>query len=83
MDFEHLVRPKPQHLPFIMYKHQQALSFLSPSVTFPVLSEDPHAARAACIAFLEKQGLSWPAILDGQYPPVTPGGLRYYYVSLQ
>jgi hypothetical protein len=72
--------PRPV-LAFIVYKHQKALSVLSPIVIAHNELENSVAtmqtARSTALHTLQKNGWSWPSILDEKFPASSEGGLVY------
>jgi len=64
-------------LAFVEYKHQTALSFLSPSISLPDELQFPQASRSAAITALEKIGWLWPDIFDEEFPTAAEGGAVY------
>ena len=72
--------PRPT-LTFIAYKHQKALAALSPIiVAHNELEMSPvamQAARSTALHTLQKNGWTWPSILDEEFPTPSEGGLVY------
>ena len=73
--------PRPS-LAFITYKHQKALAALSPIIIIAhyELENSPvamQAARSTALHTLQKNGWSWPSILDEEFPTPSEGGLVY------
>jgi hypothetical protein len=72
--------PRPA-LAFIAYKHQKALGALSSIITtHNELESSPaamQAARSTALHTLQKNGWSWPSILDEEFPSPSEGGLVY------
>jgi len=72
--------PRPI-LAFIVYKHHKALAVLSPIVIpHNELEQSPasmQAARSAALNALQKNGWSWPSILDEEFSALSEGGLVY------
>lgn len=72
--------PRPT-LAFIVYKHQKALAVLSPiPISHNELENSPatiQAARSTALHTLQKNGWSWPSILDKEFPAPSEGGLVY------
>jgi hypothetical protein len=64
-------------LAFVEYKHQTALSFLSPSISLPHELQSPQAARSAALSALAKIGWLWPDIFDEEFPTAEEGGAVY------
>ena len=68
-------------LAFIVYKHHKALSALSPIINaHNELESSPaamQAARSTALHTLQKNGWSWPTILDEDFPTPSEGGLVY------
>ena len=64
-------------LAFVEYKHQTALSFLSPSISPPHELQSPQAARSAALSALGKIGWLWPDIFDQEFPSAAVGGAVY------
>lgn len=69
-------------LAFVEYKHQTALSFLSPSISPPDELQFPQASRSAAISALGKMGWLWPDIFDEQFPTAAAGGAVYEVVVI-
>ncbi|KAJ6629129.1 hypothetical protein B0H10DRAFT_25296 [Mycena sp. CBHHK59/15] len=75
--------PPPTHpLAFVSMKHQHALNALQ-QVRSPPPEIDIAAARFFAIQTVERQGWSWPSILDEEFPPTTTGGLKYERVAIE
>lgn len=72
--------PRPA-LAFIVYKHHKALAALSPiEIIHNELEHSPSAmelARSTALLTLQKNGCSWPSILDEEFPVPSEGGLVY------
>lgn len=72
--------PRPT-LAFIAYKHQKALGALSSIVIAQnELESSPatmQAARSTALHTLQKNGWTWPSILDEEFPTPSEGGLVY------
>ena len=72
--------PRPT-LAFIVYKHHKALAALSPIIiAHNELESSPvamQAARSTAQHALQKNGWSWPSILDEEFPAPSEGGLVY------
>jgi hypothetical protein len=64
-------------LAFVEYKHQTALSFLSPSIPPPHELQFPQASRSAALSALGKIGWLWPDIFDKEFPAAAEGGAVY------
>ena len=79
--------PRPT-LSFIIYKHQKALALLSPTVT-PYNNElenslsSMQVARSVALNALQKNGWSWPSILDEDFPARSEGGLVYEHTTIE
>ena len=72
--------PRPT-LAFIAYKHHKALAALSPIIVahneLESSSVAMQAARSTALHTLQKNGWSWPIILDEEFPASSEGGLVY------
>ena len=72
--------PRPT-LAFIAYKHQKALGALSPIIIAHNELENSQVAmqgaRSTALHTLQKNGWSWPSILDEEFPSPSEGGLVY------
>jgi hypothetical protein len=64
-------------LALVEYKHQTALSFLSPSISPPHELPSLQAARSAALSALGKNGWLWPDIFDEEFPTAEEGGAVY------
>lgn len=89
MEFTGVPQPAAprQTLAFIEYKHEKALAVFSPTVVPHNELEDSqasiHIARSAALHALQKNGWSWPSILDEEFPPPSEGGLVYETVVIE
>ncbi|KAF8897401.1 hypothetical protein BD779DRAFT_1490613 [Infundibulicybe gibba] len=72
---------QPQPLSYIIYLHRNALLVLTGG-KIEQSSEPMGISRARAVQIVERQGWSWPTILDDEFPPAADGGLRYERVSL-
>lgn len=82
MEFTGVLPAAPRlTLAFIAYKHHKALAALSPIITTHYeLESSPvamQAARSTALHTLQKNGWSWPSILDEEFPASSEGGLVY------
>lgn len=83
MDFTGVPQPAAPRptLAFVVYKHQKALAVLSPTVIAHNELENSVAtmqtARSTALHTLQKNGWSWPSILDEEFPASSEGGLVY------
>ena len=83
MEFTGVLQPAAPRPPlaFIAYKHQKALAALSPIIiAHNELDNSPvtmQAARSTALHTLQKNGWSWPSILDEEFPTPSEGGLVY------
>ena len=73
----------PIPLAFVEYKHQTALSFLSPSISPPHELQFPQESRSAAVSALGKIGWLWPDILDEEFPTAAEGGAVYKLVVIE
>ncbi|KAJ7638674.1 hypothetical protein FB45DRAFT_787061 [Roridomyces roridus] len=69
-------------LAYVSARHQQALNALEQS---RVSHLDPTilVTRTAAVQFVERHGWTWPSILDEEFPPAIPGGVKYQRTILE
>ncbi|KDR83580.1 hypothetical protein GALMADRAFT_219401 [Galerina marginata CBS 339.88] len=77
MRMEFTTPPSRPPMAFVLYLHQKALSCLSSTMPPPDALDNTPAARSLAFQTLERNGWTWPAILDGEFPPSTKGGVEY------
>ena len=83
MEFTGVPQPAAPRLAlaFIAYKHHKALGALSSTIIANnELESSPVAmqtARSTALHILQKNGWSWPSILDEEFPASSEGGLVY------
>ena len=71
-------------LNFINFKHQGALlALLQGRVINASDTPDYEFHRLWAVQVVERNGWSWPAILDEDFPAATEGGLKYERVNLE
>jgi hypothetical protein len=46
-------------------------------------TDDYESSRSLAVQFAERNGWSWPTVLDDEFPPVTEGGLKYERVTIE
>ncbi len=63
-------------LAFVLHRHNTAIQVLSQGAE-PQASPLPSFSRLDAVAYVESLGWSWPTILDEEFPPTTPGGVKY------
>ena len=66
-------------LGYVCYKHARAMHVLVRGTDRGDDDSGPRAItwRAAAVEMLRQYGWAWPSLLDEDYPPETPGGLKY------
>ncbi|KAK0206627.1 hypothetical protein DFS33DRAFT_1315879 [Desarmillaria ectypa] len=69
------VLPQSSSLGYVIFQHRNALLALMQCDI--VQMSHPTTPRREAMRYLASQGWSWPPIFDKDYPPRTPGGVRY------
>ncbi|KAF5369972.1 hypothetical protein D9758_001187 [Tetrapyrgos nigripes] len=67
----------PNHLAYVAAKHRKALSVLMQRPLNLDDASQSDEARTEAIQLVERNGYTWPPILDEPYPPPEAGGVRY------
>jgi hypothetical protein len=77
--------PSSSHpLAFVLHKHQNAILALTQNRMIPYMNRnDLDASRAWAIHVVERNGWTWPAILNEEFPAATEGGLLYDHVIIE
>ncbi|KAF9055090.1 hypothetical protein BDZ89DRAFT_975313 [Hymenopellis radicata] len=68
--------PAVDPLAFVLHRHNTAIQVLSQGAE-PQASPPPSLSRLDAMAYVDSLGWSWPIILDDEFPPSTPGGVKY------
>lgn len=68
-------------LGYVCYKHARAIHVLMNGTHHS--DGDGGAWRAAAVEMLRQHGWTWPTLLDEDYPPLTPGGLKYERTTVE
>ncbi|KAF8165193.1 hypothetical protein B0H34DRAFT_648383 [Crassisporium funariophilum] len=73
---------------YIVYKHQRALAALSSTIPCPnepdsMQASNLQTSRSVTIQLLQRNGWSWPDVLDEQFPAPSEGGLVYQNVVIE
>ena len=78
------IRQATHPLGFVLSKHQNALrAVMGGTVTHSDDVGDIEMSRTLAIQTIERHGWTWPPILDEEFPPATPGGLKYERVTIE